>query len=521
MCDLLLTKAAMYNTMVDGRRFIDALGPSSFPAFHVAIISEVIKFVRLFLAYNVSLVFGNGCTALHFAVHFDSLDTTKAILESFPREELDSVEFQHGLTALRIAVRKNQPKQLVLLLEAGADVNKTGTDGKSALFDAIEGAGGLVMVKLVVKHGADVNQLDSAGSSVLQLAASISASDIVSYLLAQGANADVVGTRWNKPAWQLGCSSAFFEYGYCHLNIDQLTLPVNDLENISELKKTSELDINMDSALQVSLARESQQLKTFLLPSFQLMCSQGCMVNLTALEQFIVNSCSKNSMNLVLGLFEARDQVLSSQPIKEVAMLTALKARRFTLFKKLIDHFSFEICESQSSLVHNVIADSAVQPDDKVAIINFLINDMNCEIGNVNAQGNTPLILACKLPPDIKVFEALIDNGAGARSKDNDDTLPLHTMIEPCNKADEDRVCAIVSLLLDHGAEATAATEDEETASLLAAKKGLIKIVTVIERHNVQEKRKFKKEMGELLVKAMSAHSIIAIAYIAAKLLKN
>lgn len=516
MCETLLKKAEMYNTMIDGRRFIDA-APTGFPVIKDAIYSNNMELVTLFLRYNPSLLLNYGWTALHFAVS-TTFGIMKAILEVFPCEEIDALGPGQN-TALQMAICANQLEQVALLLEAGADANKTGIDGKTALYDAVKSPSGLAMVKLLVKYGADVNKLDPTGSSVLQLSVSIAASGIVSYLLAKGANVDVVGTRWNKPAWQLGYFSAFFEYGYCDLNIDKPALHVH------ELQKLSELDMSFDCALQVSFDIDSQHIETFLLPGFQLMCSTGCEISISGLNDILIASCVLGLSNLVFGLMEARNNVLSILNNQELALVISLNGQHFTLFKSILEYFAWDINVKLGariiSFVHAVIANSIMEVDEKVASIAFLAGGMNFEIDSIDGERSTPLVMACKLLSDIKIFKVLIENGASARSQDNASVLPLHTLIDNCTRADEDRVCAIVSLLLDHGADSTAATDDEETALFLAAKNGLNKIVTLIERHNVCEKREFKRQMQELFSQAVADDNMPDMTSVALKLLEK
>lgn len=110
------------------------------------------------------------------------------------------VEDGRGNAALARAARDGQLEIVQLLLDAGADVNSTGTYGLGTDDAAIELAanyGHLAIVELLIAHGADVNQEDSEyGVTAIGAAAWYNHDEVVRLLLEKGADPNWV-SDWN------------------------------------------------------------------------------------------------------------------------------------------------------------------------------------------------------------------------------------------------------------------------------------------------------------------------------------
>ena len=92
-----------------------------------------------------------------------------------------------GETALHLRVRENNYSQVVILLEAGADVNVLCRLKKSPLHLAAK-AGNIELAKLLLDHGARVNILDTGKRSPLYWAAISGHLNMVKFLVENGAN---------------------------------------------------------------------------------------------------------------------------------------------------------------------------------------------------------------------------------------------------------------------------------------------------------------------------------------------
>jgi uncharacterized protein len=128
------------------------------------------------------------------------------------REELNYTVLRGGATALLFAARVGDVESARLLLKAGADPNDVQPDGVSALVLAAHSGNGTVAA-LLLEHGADPNVF-SSGYTALHAAILRSDVNLVKALLARGANPNqriAKGTPmrrdttdWNLPAALIG-----------------------------------------------------------------------------------------------------------------------------------------------------------------------------------------------------------------------------------------------------------------------------------------------------------------------------
>lgn len=122
--------------------------------------------LNLLLRYGASptLFDRDGQTALHYASVHPTQSTCK-ILTRFPPllEQMD----KYGLTPLLYAARHGSKTCLESLLEAGSDIHKNGPDQWTALFYAVP-RDQLDIIDLLLKYGANLNDVDLEGNSLLQ-----------------------------------------------------------------------------------------------------------------------------------------------------------------------------------------------------------------------------------------------------------------------------------------------------------------------------------------------------------------
>lgn len=120
--------------------------------------------------------------ALFSAIRSGDARAVKAQLTPHPELEAPG---ESGLTPLMYAVMTAGPPILTLLLDAGADVNKTTDAGMAALHMA---AYDLPKTRLLVARGANVNAVTSAGETALAIAADRPGnSAVIAFLLEKGA----------------------------------------------------------------------------------------------------------------------------------------------------------------------------------------------------------------------------------------------------------------------------------------------------------------------------------------------
>lgn len=115
----------------------------------------------------------------------------------------------------------------------------------------------------------------------------------------------------------------------------------------------------------------------------------------------------------------------------------------------------------------------------------FLVDEVGYDLHESFSDDDedlSPLILACKMLADIKIIQFLVENGLRGDSKSNNNSLPLHTLIQTCSLKERDKACSIASYLIENGADVWAVNTEEKSALCLAAEKGLIRL-TLLDRH--------------------------------------
>ena len=137
----------------------------------------------------VDLKHYSGQTALMFAAYSGNESTIRALLEAGADVNAKIVSFHAGeFTPLSITINTDHPHRMEIvriLLDAKAEVNPKGRFMMSPLMHALED---LEMVKLLVAHGADVNQKNFRGATPLMGAAVGKDAAVVKYLIEKGAD---------------------------------------------------------------------------------------------------------------------------------------------------------------------------------------------------------------------------------------------------------------------------------------------------------------------------------------------
>ena len=128
----------------------------------------------------------DGTTALHWAAHWNDLETVNQLLHSGANPNATN---RYGASPLSEAAALNNAPLVEALLKAGANAKTLTTpDGETVLMTAAR-AGNLEVVKLLLDKGADVNAKESyRGQTALMWAAAERHAEIVKVLLAHGAD---------------------------------------------------------------------------------------------------------------------------------------------------------------------------------------------------------------------------------------------------------------------------------------------------------------------------------------------
>ncbi len=133
---------------------------------------------------NVNAPQVDGMTALHWAVYYDDLETTKQLVKAGANVKAEN---RYHVTPLSLACTNGSGEIVELLLGAGADANTELPGGETVLMTAAR-TGKLGPVQAILKHGAKVDAKERRGQSAIMWAAAEGHTEVVKVLIAAGAD---------------------------------------------------------------------------------------------------------------------------------------------------------------------------------------------------------------------------------------------------------------------------------------------------------------------------------------------
>lgn len=139
----------------------------------------------------------DGTTALHWAVYHGEVELVRDLLDA---KADPNVRNDYGSSPMGEAAAVGNTVLLRLLLEAGADVEAANAEGQTALM-AVARTGNIEAARLLIDRGADVNATESwGGQTALMWAAARQQPEMVSFLIAQGAEVDqrAIDRNWER-----------------------------------------------------------------------------------------------------------------------------------------------------------------------------------------------------------------------------------------------------------------------------------------------------------------------------------
>ena len=108
---------------------------------------------------DVNVAEPDGATALHWAAHWDDLDTADLLIRA---GALIDAANDHGVTPIALASLNGSVAMVTRLLEAGASPNAARSTGETPLMTAAR-TGVVAVVQALVSRGADVDARESTG----------------------------------------------------------------------------------------------------------------------------------------------------------------------------------------------------------------------------------------------------------------------------------------------------------------------------------------------------------------------
>ncbi len=146
---------------------------------------------------DVNAVDAEGMTALHWAAHWDDLETVKMLIRSGAHARVAN---RYGVTPLHEACTVGNIAMIEVLLDAGADANAVLGEGETPLMTAAR-TGNAAAVRLLAVRGADVNATEAwRGQTALMWAAAENHEAVARLLIELGADVNVRSTHYEFPA---------------------------------------------------------------------------------------------------------------------------------------------------------------------------------------------------------------------------------------------------------------------------------------------------------------------------------
>jgi ankyrin repeat protein len=145
---------------------------------------------------DVNVSAPDGATALHWAVHWNDLETAKVLIAAGAKVDAKNA---YAVTPLALACTNADPSMIEIVLAAGADPNATGFGGETPLMIAAR-TGSAVAVRVLLTFKADVNTKEhSRGQSALMWAVAQGHTDVARLLVEGGADVNARSTAGFTP----------------------------------------------------------------------------------------------------------------------------------------------------------------------------------------------------------------------------------------------------------------------------------------------------------------------------------
>jgi ankyrin repeat protein len=142
---------------------------------------------------DVNALQADGTTALHWAAHWDHLETTQLLIKAGANVNAAN---RYGMKPLSLAASHTSGAVAAALIAAGADPNTASPEGETALMIAAR-VGSIPTVTALIARGANVNAREAwRGQTALMWAVSENHAPVVKLLLDRGAD---VHARTNVP----------------------------------------------------------------------------------------------------------------------------------------------------------------------------------------------------------------------------------------------------------------------------------------------------------------------------------
>ena len=182
------------------------------PSIATAAMNRDTAAVRALIArkVDVNAVGSDGTSALHWTVRSGDVETARLLIRAGANARLAN---RLGVTPLSMATANGDAEMIRLLVDAGAEVNTPDIAGETPLMSAAR-SGVVAAVNLLLDKGAAIEAKDrTSQQTALMIAIRENHGDVVTSLIAHGAQVNARTRIGNPPNWTLPNSVPGFGHG--------------------------------------------------------------------------------------------------------------------------------------------------------------------------------------------------------------------------------------------------------------------------------------------------------------------
>ncbi|KAL6826530.1 ankyrin repeat-containing domain protein [Trichoderma camerunense] len=490
---------------------------------HAAAFKGSIEIVRMLIKKRagVSVKRSDGSVAIHIAAAMGHTETVELLIKNRSNLKLTTND---GNTPLLEASNSGHIDVVTLLLDKGANYADANTQGQTPLFVA-SCNGHIEVAKLLLERGADAKATDEKGQTPLFAACLNGHLEVAKLLLQKGADINAPNTDGETAVYAAAC----------HGQVEVLRLLLLCGAEITTKSKTSWLPIHIASA------SGHAQIVDLLIESGSdaMACDRDQNTPLILASLY-------HHVDVVDVLITHGVDLDAQDAFRQTSLFIASSEGDIKLVQLLIDHCADATIANDNGQTPLFGASwqtpaYAASCNGHIKVFQLLANS-KADIHKPDDEGRTPLFAACrfghirlakllpKMAPSIPkvnndslllsaangyatVAKHPIGDQADRDGKTNDDSSFMiihskrqhikivHGLIklgvdDDVNKPDNNGITPLISacdtghvrvvkLLLQHGADKTAAGKDGATAAEVAAKKGHTRIMEILNAHHV------------------------------------
>jgi ankyrin repeat protein len=423
---------------------------------------------------NVNAAQPDGTTALHWAAHWNDLDTVNLLLHGGANAKAAN---RYGATPLSEAAAVGNAPMIEALLKAGADPKAlTTTDGETVLMTAAR-AGNADAVKLLLDRGADVNAREKyKGQTALMWAAAERHPAVVKLLLEHGADWKVLSFDRETKMPKLSAASSVSPIARGGFTAFLFTAREGDIESAIAMIEggvdINQTDVDGTNALVVSIMNKKYSFAKFLL-------ERGANPNLADIKGRAALYAAVDMRNEDYSALPSRKE---DDPLPSLEIVKALLARG---------------ANPNVQLTKNLPGRSGMDSGDTTL-----------------DEGTTPLMRAARAG-DAPVMLALLEKGADPKltTKEGNTALMFAAGVgyrDKNTRGSETEALEALKVALGWGLDLDQTNTKGETALHGAALRGADSIVQFLVEHGAKLDAKTKQGFTPLDV-AMGKNSLNAL----------